>query len=363
MDGIPTWEKKFCTSIGSVPWQKIVNVKDYIFCHDNVANWDDSAGKDAFQSAKRRFWEEINGIHSEHAFPDPDRYIDDVNWNPNIDQDLIEDLERSLFVPEEGEEDQEVECKRENKSTIKIISDPSEESNRNAGGIRAPAECSNNAPNSVASENKSQDWNQWSNGTNNSKNNDNPWECCDRSGNEAIKGNTWGDRSTRIKLQAWNKSEKNTDQLTEWNNCTVNNNDNNPWEQSLPQSGEDRSNGWHSGNPWKRSNWGNSGHNNWGNGQQEIGKMNYGGNQWERNFTRGRGNSKDRQWRGSGGNESSWRWSEDQFREPKDSGFRQPSRGWGTSTESHRKRGVNHQYATSNKHSRLGDGSYDHQWR
>ncbi|WCJ39001.1 hypothetical protein M5689_020024 [Euphorbia peplus] len=363
-DGIPPWEKRFCSLIGSVPWQKIINVKEYMICHDNVVNWDDSAGEEAFQTAKKCFWAEITGVPYEHSLPDPDKYNDEINWNPNIDSELIKDLERSFFVPDEGEDDHELECKSINKNTSNLVSTPSEEWN---------------PPNNVASDNKSQGWNEWTNDTDNLRNT-----------NDDFHGN-------------------NVNQLNDWKNCPLKN-DNNPWEQSFSEKNKsaqdedpwnkvENSKDWHtsgdpwkrhdwgydpgketsyqskdwhsSGDPWKHSSWGydpgkekpwgNSGRSYWKNDQFDNRKMNNPGSQWARSG----GTQQVRQWRGSGRNGSGWRRSEDQYREQKDSGSRQPSRSWGTWTESRRKREGNHQYATGNKHSRFGESDYQtgHQWR
>ncbi|PQQ13002.1 uncharacterized protein Pyn_17734 [Prunus yedoensis var. nudiflora] len=47
-----------------------------------------------FNNAKSRFWAEINGLHCSISLPDPDIYIDDIDWNSSIDPELVLDLER-----------------------------------------------------------------------------------------------------------------------------------------------------------------------------------------------------------------------------------------------------------------------------
>ncbi|XP_028766640.1 uncharacterized protein LOC114724457 isoform X2 [Neltuma alba] len=91
---VPVWEKKFCAVIGSVPWPKVVETKKYIYLHDNVVKWDDSAGKEAFDNAKKKFWAEINGLPCDLSLPDPEMHIDNVDWNSTVDPELILDLER-----------------------------------------------------------------------------------------------------------------------------------------------------------------------------------------------------------------------------------------------------------------------------
>ncbi|KAL3609187.1 hypothetical protein D5086_000207 [Populus alba] len=71
-DGIPSWEKKFCSLIGSVPWRKVVDAKKYIdqWC---------------------LLW---------HLSPDPNLYIDEIKWNAYIDPEVIKGLgTRSLCPP------------------------------------------------------------------------------------------------------------------------------------------------------------------------------------------------------------------------------------------------------------------------
>ncbi|XP_010452293.1 PREDICTED: uncharacterized protein LOC104734420 [Camelina sativa] len=102
---VPAWEKDFCAVIGSVPWWKVVEAKRFMHLYDRVVQWDDSAGEDAFNSAKSRFYAEINGFTCDLSLPDPDVYIDDVDWDAEVDAELIIDLERGPdLIPEDKEE-------------------------------------------------------------------------------------------------------------------------------------------------------------------------------------------------------------------------------------------------------------------
>ncbi|KAL7604083.1 hypothetical protein Lser_V15G15578 [Lactuca serriola] len=96
------WEERFCLSVG-IPWEKIVNAKNYMNCYDNVINWNDSAGEASFSEAKNRFWAKINEIPIDKSQPnlDPDMYNHDIDWNPEIDLELIKDLDRAYFNPDE----------------------------------------------------------------------------------------------------------------------------------------------------------------------------------------------------------------------------------------------------------------------
>ncbi|KAL5059269.1 hypothetical protein RYX36_030873 [Vicia faba] len=91
---VPSWEKKFCASVGSVPWKKVIEGKRYMYMHSNVVNWEDSAVKETFDNAKNRFWAEINGFPCNIPLPDPDMYVDDVDWDASVDPELYLDLDR-----------------------------------------------------------------------------------------------------------------------------------------------------------------------------------------------------------------------------------------------------------------------------
>ncbi|CAL5420760.1 unnamed protein product [Camellia sinensis] len=105
---VPSWEKKFCTVVGSVPWRKIVETKKCIHLYDNVLKWNDSAGEEAFHNAKNRFWAEINGFPCDISLPNPDIHIDKIDWNSNIDPELLLDLEREFVVPDDQEKREQV---------------------------------------------------------------------------------------------------------------------------------------------------------------------------------------------------------------------------------------------------------------
>ncbi|CAN8297959.1 unnamed protein product [Cochlearia groenlandica] len=103
---VPAWEKDFCAKVGLIPWWKLLEAKRFMYPYDRVLLWDDSAGKEAFNKAKSRFWSEINGLPCELSLPDPDNYIDDVDWDAEVDTELIIDLESGSYrqVREQGEE-------------------------------------------------------------------------------------------------------------------------------------------------------------------------------------------------------------------------------------------------------------------
>ncbi|XP_050363786.1 uncharacterized protein LOC126782563 [Argentina anserina] len=92
--GVPAWEKKFCTSVGSVPWKKLVDTKSYMYLYKDIVQWNDYAGEEAFRNAKTRFWAKINGLPCDILLLDPDMHIDEIDWNPSINTELVLDLER-----------------------------------------------------------------------------------------------------------------------------------------------------------------------------------------------------------------------------------------------------------------------------
>ncbi|KAI4341241.1 hypothetical protein MLD38_025989 [Melastoma candidum] len=98
---VPAWEKKFCSAVGSVPWHKIEEAKKFMCLYKNIIDWDDSAGEEAFWNAKNRFWAEINCLPCDISLPDPDKYVDRVDWDSAVDVELLLDLDRDpASIPE-----------------------------------------------------------------------------------------------------------------------------------------------------------------------------------------------------------------------------------------------------------------------
>ncbi|XP_055961802.1 pentatricopeptide repeat-containing protein At4g20740-like [Mercurialis annua] len=371
-DGVPIWEKKFCSSIGSVPWQKIVNAKKFLYCHDTVMRWDDSASEDAFQKAKKRFWSEINRLPSEISLPDPDMFIDPINWHPDIDPELVKDLELAFFTPDdEGENDGSVEHKnKKNKNSVSISS---EGWNGKEDEVRTPWECENKTG-IVDLKDKIQDWNRWHTSTNNSShlnNSDTPWGNRSPQGNEALESKTWGTNGDIS--QGWTQSVNSVNEAKDWDNCNLNN-DGSPWDCRYPQGNASNGGGssnklWgrnHSGNQFNQSKeWNNNGGNPWKSSSQSFGpakdkawgycndrswstnKQELSINASQSNFSQGGGNRKDRQWRGNGNNP---------YREPNDMELRQQGGGWRTwdgDGDGHRRQESSHLHAAGNKQTRF----------
>ncbi|CAK8543173.1 unnamed protein product [Lathyrus sativus] len=109
---VPSWENKFCATVGQVPWRRFLEGKRYMESHSDVMKWDDSAVKHAFHDAKNRFWAEINGYPCDIPLPDPDMYIDEVDWDASFDPELYLDLDRELdatrIMMEKSEQESEI---------------------------------------------------------------------------------------------------------------------------------------------------------------------------------------------------------------------------------------------------------------
>ena len=90
---VPSWEKRFCFVVGSMPWSRLLDAKKYISESDKVMKWNDSAGRKAFHSAKSRYWAKINGLPCKFSMPNPDIYIDNIDWDSKVDPQLFLDLE------------------------------------------------------------------------------------------------------------------------------------------------------------------------------------------------------------------------------------------------------------------------------
>ncbi|GAA0168658.1 hypothetical protein LIER_23326 [Lithospermum erythrorhizon] len=88
---VPAWEKTFCKAVGCLDWEAFLDMKKFVYLYENILKWNDSAAEEAFYSAKKRFWEELNGIPCDVEVPDPDLYIDEVDWDCQVDEELLSD--------------------------------------------------------------------------------------------------------------------------------------------------------------------------------------------------------------------------------------------------------------------------------
>ena len=307
--------------IGKVPWRKVVNTKNFMCCHSSILDWDDSAVEEAFHNAKKRFWAEMNGFSCDILLPDPDIYIDEIDWNPVIDPELMKELDREYFAPdEEGEGNEKVWWK--NKKIRNMISAPSDGSNANLVDNVNPWEC-NNIETSGISESKenrwNNGWNQWNNQASVSKNvdnNENPWGCNvtqgDKDGNgdkwrdqvkkswghiRDGKDDKWGDQVKKSWGQNATGSHVNQSRNCDKSDCDKRNWDNNenPWDCGYQSFVPRKSDGWGS--------WDNA----CGWNHQESTNMENVDNTWVRSNQHGRA-YKDRGWRNNGGDKRGGRY-------------------------------------------------------
>lgn len=265
-DNVPAWEKRFCYVIGSVPWRKLVNAKKFISCHSNILDWDDSAVEDAFQNAKKRFWANMNGFACDISPPDPDIYIDEVDWNSVIDPELMKELDQAYFAPADEEGDGRLWGK--NKKTRNWFSAPPDLSNVNQIDGVNPWECNNGEIGGI-SQSKENGWNLWNDHIHSSKdvdNNNGSWDCNATRGDRNVKDESWGDhgktswgnsncnkRNREYNKDAWGDHRK-----TSWDNSDFDkrNSDSNenPWERGSRNYISQKGDCW--GSSWDKQEWG-----------------------------------------------------------------------------------------------------------
>ncbi|XP_010545117.1 PREDICTED: uncharacterized protein LOC104817571 [Tarenaya hassleriana] len=185
-DGIPAWEKEFCELIGCVPWQKVVEANYFkSWYQGNVTTWNDAACEEAFQCVKKRFWSEISGLPCDIPLPDPDMFIDEIDWDSVIDPQLITDLELAYFAaPDEGTVDLKTGCRDKNVGNSKMLPEQYNEETdlpKNTWEINGRVD-GRNLSESFTDNKFFMD----------SKNSLNPWEAKTSCRNEAAKDLTWG---------------------------------------------------------------------------------------------------------------------------------------------------------------------------
>ncbi|XP_017229159.1 uncharacterized protein LOC108195138 [Daucus carota subsp. sativus] len=197
------WEQKFCL-LGGIPWYKVLAAKKYIYCHENVLKWDDTAGKDALFDAQERFCSMINSLPHIPPLPDPDMYIDNIDWNPEIDPGLMSELDKIYFNPDEAEN-----------STSNEISGCND---KNKSSFDNPWE-SCRLEDKVDIKVLAQSWNNWSDSLD-SKNATNLWEQHGHNGDVASKDKKWG--SSVNKPFGWNRGLNDMRESTNYESDCVN---------------------------------------------------------------------------------------------------------------------------------------------
>lgn len=268
------WEQKFCL-LGGIPWYKVLAAKKYIYCHENVLKWDDAAAKDSLFDAQERFCSMINSLPYETPLPDPNMYIDKIDWNPEIDPGLMSELDKEYFNPDEAENltsNEIPDCNNKNKSTL----DNPWESHR--------------LENNVDIKDLARSWNTWGDSLE-SKNAINLWEQHDHNGDEASKDNKWG--SSVNKQFGWNRGVNDMRESTKYESDYVNSLNGGALQSKLPNE-----KGW--GDASKNSggwNCGNSRSNEWDNRVNvDSWRPHHGGTSNCRKFTNFGNNSRNSKW-------------------------------------------------------------------
>ncbi|KAL2923454.1 Glutamate receptor ionotropic kainate 3 [Bienertia sinuspersici] len=86
-------EKEFCLVVGGVSWKRLLDTQKYMHQDEKVMQWNDSAVEEAFWNAKKRFWAKTLGQPCDVKLPDPDIFIDKIDWDSNVDPMLMLDLD------------------------------------------------------------------------------------------------------------------------------------------------------------------------------------------------------------------------------------------------------------------------------
>ncbi|KAL8467594.1 hypothetical protein ACS0TY_031003 [Phlomoides rotata] len=71
-------------------WNVFLHKKKYIHLHLKAMEWNDIAGKEAFNNAKRRFWSHKHHFSCDMPLPDPELYICNIDWDSKIDMDQLD---------------------------------------------------------------------------------------------------------------------------------------------------------------------------------------------------------------------------------------------------------------------------------
>ncbi|XP_024177712.1 uncharacterized protein LOC112183569 [Rosa chinensis] len=99
-----SWEEQLYLSVGKELWEKLTDSNNKcIYLYQNVARWNDSAAKEAFENAKTRFLAKIKEVPCNVQSPDPDAYIDEIDWSDSGNPELVLDEAESNEWRSEGE--------------------------------------------------------------------------------------------------------------------------------------------------------------------------------------------------------------------------------------------------------------------
>ncbi|XP_050376521.1 uncharacterized protein LOC126793929 [Argentina anserina] len=99
-----SWEEQLYLSVGKELWEKLSDSNNKcIYLYQNVARWNDSAGREAFDNAKTRFLAKIKDVPRNVPSPDPDAYIDEIDWSDSSNVEVILEEEENSEWRNEGD--------------------------------------------------------------------------------------------------------------------------------------------------------------------------------------------------------------------------------------------------------------------
>nr|XP_043636893.1 uncharacterized protein LOC122607888 [Erigeron canadensis] len=97
---VPYWEKRFVSSVGSLSWDHFLEARKFTHIYPEILSWDDTAGERAFRIAKDRFYAKFYGHPCDVEQQNPDLYIDEIDWNAEVDYNLMLDFDAEPVVPD-----------------------------------------------------------------------------------------------------------------------------------------------------------------------------------------------------------------------------------------------------------------------
>lgn len=105
---VPSWEKKIHSKVDLFAWIKFLKAEECTessqSIHVKTFDWDDSGGKEAFHNTENRFYAQKNGLSFPNPVPNPNMYIDEIDWDAKADLEL--EYSRSISnANEDGDDD------------------------------------------------------------------------------------------------------------------------------------------------------------------------------------------------------------------------------------------------------------------
>lgn len=105
---MPSWEKKIRSKVDLFTWIKFLKAEECTessqSIHVKTFDWDNSGGKEAFHNTENRFYAQKNGLSFPNPVPNPNMYIDEIDWDAKADLEL--EYSRSISnANEDGDDD------------------------------------------------------------------------------------------------------------------------------------------------------------------------------------------------------------------------------------------------------------------